>query len=141
MKMELKKSEKGKILEHKLQLEQTVSHLSEEIENLSLKNQQLIEDLKSATFWTKYQEVLEELNQLKQEQEILVDFKYDDLKFMKKKDVPTLAIEKIQKPVVDATTLVHSDFSPQMPIHRPESLNLFKKQDFDEGKNMILINV
>ena len=50
-KKELYKSKKGELLNSKIQLEQTICHLTEEIENLSLKNQQLVEDLKSKQFF------------------------------------------------------------------------------------------
>ena len=76
-KNEIKFSDKGDLLLAKNQLEKTVKDLTEEIERLSIVNKQLIDDLSTRSFYNKYYEVLEELNQLKSEQELLIDFKFN----------------------------------------------------------------
>ena len=71
---DLRMSDKGEIYLAKIQLERTVEDLSAEIEILSESNHVLVQNLKTRTFFDKYQEVLQELNQLKLEQEALIDF-------------------------------------------------------------------
>lgn len=75
--------------------------MTEEIEKLSTTNQQLIQNLHTKTFFEKYHEVLEELNQLKMEQEMLVDFKFKEVKDQQTRVVPSLSVASINKPFVD----------------------------------------
>ena len=82
---DLRMSEKGEIYLAKAQLERTVKDLSEEIEHLSETNHKLIQDLRTKTFFDKYQEVLQELNQLKLEQEALIDHLYSTQNMRKSK--------------------------------------------------------
>lgn len=72
---DLRMSDKGELFLAKTQLEKTVKDLSEEIEVLSETNKKLIEDLNTKTFFSKYQETLQELNQIKLEQEALIDYR------------------------------------------------------------------
>ena len=98
-KAEIKLIEKGEILLAKNQLERTVKDLTEEIERLSIVNNQLVQDLSSRSFFNKYYEVLEELNQLKREQDDLID-----LKFNWQNNVNTL-ISLTNSPLVTSTGL------------------------------------
>ena len=82
---DLRMSEKGEIYLAKAQLERTVKDLSEEIEHLSETNHKLIQDLRTKTFFDKYQEVLQELNQVKLEQEALIDHLYSTQNIRKSK--------------------------------------------------------
>lgn len=75
---DLRMSEKGELYLAKLQLELTVKDLSEEVEILSDTNYKLIQDLKTRDFFDKYQNVLQEINQLKIEQEALIDYRFKE---------------------------------------------------------------
>ena len=75
---ELKLSDIGALYLSKMQLERTVADLSAEIELLSIKNKRLIEDMSNQAFFNKYQDVLEELNQLKSDHEALIEYKFND---------------------------------------------------------------
>ena len=81
MNQDMKKSDIGALYLSKMQLWKTVEDLSIEIEQLSIKNKSLLEDLKTRSFYNKYLEVLDELNQLKQDQETLVDYWYEFFSF------------------------------------------------------------
>lgn len=72
---DLRMSEKGELYLAKMQLEMTIKNLTEEIEQLSERNHQLVQNLHTQNFFDKYQETLQELNQLKLEQEALIDYK------------------------------------------------------------------
>jgi predicted nuclease with TOPRIM domain len=100
-KEELRISEKGELIVWKNQLEQTVGHLSEEIERLSITNEQLIQDLKTRTFFNKYHEAMEELNELKLQQEMLIDYKFDNFQAHKTRQNPSLSVANIKRPFVD----------------------------------------
>lgn len=65
-----------------MQLENTLKDLTKEIEVLSIQNARLLEDLKTHSFFEKYNnaisdynEVLKEINVLKAEQEALINFR------------------------------------------------------------------
>ena len=64
----------------KNQLERTVKDLANEVETLSLSNSQLVKLLNTKTFFKKYHDVLEECNQLRLEQEALIDYRFGNLK-------------------------------------------------------------
>ena len=83
---DLRMSEKGELYLAKMQLEMTVKNLTEEIENLSEKNHQLIQNLKWENFFEKYHETLQELNHLKLEQEALIDYRFIEQRQTKSKD-------------------------------------------------------
>lgn len=63
----------------KLQLESTVKDLTKEVEELSSTNDKLLSDLKHRTFFDQYQTTLTELNKLKEEQEIILDYKIKNI--------------------------------------------------------------
>lgn len=77
-KEELRKTEKGKLICDRAQLEETIRNLMVEVENLSKTNQQLLDDLKTRAFFQKYHDATEALNKLQNENEALVKFKYKD---------------------------------------------------------------
>ena len=64
----------------KNQLERTVKDLANEVETLSLSNSQLVKLLNTKTFFKKYHNVLEECNQLRLDQEALIDHRFGNLK-------------------------------------------------------------
>lgn len=77
-KEELRRTEKGKLIWDRAQLEETIKNLMVEIENLSKTNQQLLDDLKTRAFFQKYHDATEALNKLQNENEALVKFKYKE---------------------------------------------------------------
>jgi hypothetical protein len=130
-KSELKWTPKGEILASKIQLEQTVIHLTKEIELLSFNNEQLMQDQKVKTFFDKYHEALEELSQLKQEQELLIDFKLVDFKLDGFKTNKTPAHESH-----------HSqgfDFSSALVTCRSNAISMSKPYKY-ESRNSLIIN-
>lgn len=134
-KKELHKSKKGQLLNSKIQLEQTVSHLTEEIENLSLKNQQLMDNRKSKQFFDQYTEVLQELHQLKQEQEILVDMRYEDLNNLRYTDIPPFSLSKIKRPTVDEiTTLKNKHYGSEFDNEKIEDIYSAQKPSISKSK-------
>jgi hypothetical protein len=75
---DLRMSDKGELFLAKMQLELTVKDLSEEIETLSDTNYKLMQDLKTRYFFDKYQDALQEITQLKLEQESLIDYRFQE---------------------------------------------------------------
>lgn len=72
---DLRMSEKGELYLAKTQLETTIKDLTNEIETLSETNRKLIQSLSTRSFFDKYQETLQELNQMRLEQEALIDYR------------------------------------------------------------------
>ncbi|CAI2359146.1 unnamed protein product [Moneuplotes crassus] len=104
-KKDCNKSEKGMLFKSNTQLKQTINDLTEEIESLSLENQQLIEDLEARDFYAQYNKVKEELDRLKQEQEILIDIRFEDCQTVKKVNIPTLSVPLIKEPITDISAV------------------------------------
>jgi len=71
-KEELKKSEGGKLIYEKIQLENTVKNLTQEVESLSIKNENLLKDIKSNPFYDKYHKTIKLLEEAKEENESLL---------------------------------------------------------------------
>jgi hypothetical protein len=142
-KSELKRTPKGQILASKLQLEQTVIHLTKEIELLSFNNEQLIQDLKVKTFFEKYHEALEELNQLKQDQELLVDFKLVDFKLDDSKTsnisrTPSLSMLDIYTPAHGSNYSQGFDFSSAMVTSRSDAISISKPYKYESRNSLII---
>lgn len=78
MQEDLRMSDKGELMQAKIQLERTVKDLANEVESLSQSNTQLIENLNTKTFFQKYHDVVEECNQVKLEQEALIDYRFQN---------------------------------------------------------------
>ena len=63
----------------KEQLERTVKNLTCEVEDLSIRNSILYEDLKTKSFFDKYNLTLKELNKIKEQYELLIDTKFYEI--------------------------------------------------------------
>ena len=83
---EIRSTDIGKITLDKQQLEKTIRDLTWEIEDLSIRNNDLYEDLKTKSFFDKYNETLQELNKLKEKYEGLIDMKFIELENFKIKN-------------------------------------------------------
>lgn len=76
--MDYKDKEKHQLIEEKLALQSTISTLTDEVEFLSVKNEQFLESLRSNDFYSEYQTVCEELRHLKDAHAILINMIKDD---------------------------------------------------------------
>jgi len=81
----------------KKQLEHTIHNLTEEIERLSISNQQLIEDLKTRNFFDKYNDSMLKLNKLRNHQQMLIDNKFESFQVTKARPVPSLSMSNITR--------------------------------------------
>ena len=70
--------DKLELVEDKLALQSTISTLTNEIESLSVKNEQFLTDLQSKEFYSDYQRVSEELKNLKEAHALLINMFKED---------------------------------------------------------------
>lgn len=133
---DLRMSDKGELFLANLQLQRTVKDLANEIEILSLKNEQLIDDLKHRTFFIKYQNVLDELNQLKLEHEAIIDYKIKQMNEKFQSSVPMTSSYKqrsfSKSPTIDtgiqSTTFDINTVSPSKVPEKPPKPQYIKNR-------------
>lgn len=76
--MDYKDKEKLQLVDEKVALQSTITTLTDEIECLSIKNEEFLSSLKKKDFYNEYQRVLEELRNLKDAHAILINMIKDD---------------------------------------------------------------
>lgn len=79
VKSELSQVDDGKLQCEKIQLEKTVKSLTQEVENLSITNEGLIEDLRQKEFFDKYYEMKQKYEKIRRYNEKLLDLKVKNL--------------------------------------------------------------
>lgn len=83
--MDYKDRSKQQLVEEKLSLQSTIVSLTDEIESLSVKNEEFLSHLSKQDFYHEYQNVKEELQTLKNAHTILINMiKDDDLQIQTK---------------------------------------------------------
>ena len=75
----LKQSSKGSLLIQNTQLQKTVRDLSKEVESLSITNSNLLDELKTHSFFDKYYEALKSLSKVQEQHESLLNLKIHQL--------------------------------------------------------------
>ncbi|CAI2365452.1 unnamed protein product [Moneuplotes crassus] len=75
----IQNSNKGQLVAECVRLKRTIKDLTEEVENFSILNEKLFDDLKTQDFFQKYHELSEKYCQIQKENERLIDLKITKL--------------------------------------------------------------
>ena len=100
------------MVEDKVSLQNTISSLSDEIESLSVKNEEFLGILSIKDFYKEYQLVQEELNNLKDAHAILINMiKDEELQVQSKRNIKEYKLGESDNLIKDTSTILGSDIS------------------------------
>jgi heme oxygenase len=142
--MDYKDRSKQQLVEEKLSLQSTIVSLTDEIESLSVKNEEFLTNRNQKDFYHEYQKVKEELQTLKNAHAILINMiKDEDLQLQTKVNTKESKLGESYDLIKDTSLILGTDLSRMNNDKNNIHYNYAALQEIDlnKGRNNSLSSI